>query len=103
MDPPPIVALPDHWALHRNVPNPFNPRTSIAFDVPAPGGDVQLHVFDVRGRLVRTLWSGPVAPGARQVIWNGTDGTGQAVASSVYVVVLQSPAGSFSRTITLVR
>ncbi len=50
--------IPQAFALYQNVPNPFNPETTIRYDVPAGGGKVTLRVFDVSGRLVRTLVDG---------------------------------------------
>ncbi|MBK7769593.1 MAG: hypothetical protein IPI48_03395 [bacterium] len=67
---------------------PFNPSTTIRFDL-AGGGSVDLRVFDVRGRLVRTLAAGAIyVQGRHEVVWDGRDERGQAVASGVYVVEL---------------
>lgn len=71
-------------------PNPFNPRTVIDFTMPA-SASVELVVFDVRGRRVRTLVHGVVAPGRQQVVWDGRDGAGRALASGTYFVRLSSP------------
>jgi len=51
----PTPELPSTYALYQNVPNPFNPSTAIHYDVPEAGQRVTLQVFDVRGRLVKTL------------------------------------------------
>ena len=72
------------WELHQNVPNPFNPATTISYDVPAGGGNVSLVVYDVAGRLVRTLVSGAQGEGLQQVGWDGRDSQGQAMSSGVY-------------------
>lgn len=77
-------ASPKVAAVHQNLPNPFNPTTVIRYDVPAPGGLVSLRVFDVAGRLVRTLVDENVAPGERSVVWDGRDQHGRALASGVY-------------------
>ncbi len=71
-----------------NVPNPFNPSTTVRFDLVA-GGPVDLRVLDVRGRLVRTLAAGAVyTQGRHALLWDGRDDAGGAVASGVYVVEL---------------
>lgn len=70
--------------LEQNVPNPFNPRTSIHFYLPARS-TVRLDIYDVRGALVRHLASGVFDTGAHAVEWDGTDAGGQGVASGFYV------------------
>ncbi len=68
-----------------NAPNPFNPATTIKFDL-AAGGAAALRVYDVRGRLVRTLVDGPMPAGAHQISWDGRNNAGSAVASGVYLL-----------------
>jgi hypothetical protein len=70
--------------LEQNVPNPFNPRTSIRFYLPARTS-VHLDIFDVRGALVRRLAAGVFDTGAHALEWDGTDANGQTVASGFYV------------------
>jgi hypothetical protein len=69
--------------LRQNLPNPFNPTTSIAFDLPQAGA-ARLEVFDVQGRLVRTLVDATLPAGAHTAVWNGRDGRDRRVASGVY-------------------
>jgi hypothetical protein len=64
-------------------PNPFNPRVELSFSLRIPS-EVQLRVYDLRGRLVKTVVSGTRAAGVHSVIWNGTDDQGRRVASGVY-------------------
>jgi len=72
------------YALGENVPNPFNPTTTIHFALPEPAS-VHLHVFDVRGRHVRSLADGRAYPaGDHQALWDGRNALGQQVASGVY-------------------
>lgn len=88
--------------LHQNVPNPFNPSTTVAFDLPGNDGSVQvvLAVYDLRGRLVRTLLSRELESGTYSVQWNGEDQSGRRVASGVYF--LRLTAGDVSRLRKLV-
>jgi len=78
--------------LHPNAPNPFNPSTTIAFDVPEKndiGGGFRLAVFDLRGRLVRTLVSSAPAPGTHRIVWNGRSDRGEPVPSGIYLCSLR--------------
>jgi flagellar hook assembly protein FlgD len=76
--------------LGRATPNPFNPSTSIEFDVPAGSGPLDISVFDVAGRRVTTLYSGRQAPGTHRVTWDGRDRSGRSVAGGIYFVRLES-------------
>ncbi|HEU4366156.1 MAG TPA: family 43 glycosylhydrolase [Candidatus Krumholzibacteria bacterium] len=69
--------------LHANVPNPFNPATSIAFELPR-AGRVRLDIFDATGARVRTLVDGTRVAGLHREPWTGTDDGGKAVSSGVY-------------------
>jgi hypothetical protein len=77
-----------------NYPNPFNPSTTIAFDV-SPAGEVEVDVFG-DGAKVRTLLHEPVDAGAHEVRWDGRDDRGRRVASGVYVARVR--AHGISRT-----
>jgi hypothetical protein len=69
--------------LRANYPNPFNPTTTLVFELPKQM-KVKLIVYDVLGRQVRTLINGPSKPGIHQVIWNATSDNGVSVSSGVY-------------------
>lgn len=84
------------FKLHQNVPNPFNPVTEISFYVPDGGASVSLRVYDVSGRLIRTLVDGDRPSGIRTVTWDGTDEAGHPVASGTYFYQVATP--SFSET-----
>jgi M6 family metalloprotease-like protein len=88
--------------LEQNHPNPFNPRTSIRFYLPART-PLDLAVFDVRGALVKRLASGNFDLGPHVVEWDGTDAEGRAVASGVYVYRLLTDAGPSSRKMLLLK
>lgn len=66
-----------------NYPNPFNPRTTVMFNV-AQTGKVNLNVYNVRGQLVKTLVRGTMNQGSHSVVWNGDDNAGHQMASGVY-------------------
>jgi hypothetical protein len=75
---------PRRFEVFENVPNPFNPVTSIRFAAPSEGR-VSVRVYNVRGELVRTLLDGGVAAGEHSLVWDGTDDRGAAVSSGVYL------------------
>ncbi len=85
--------------LAQNFPNPFNPTTRIAFGLAAPS-NVSLRIFDVSGRLVRTLAEGERPAGNYSEFWDGRDARGAAVSSGIYFYRLK--ADSFERTMKMV-
>ncbi|MCK4680990.1 VCBS repeat-containing protein, partial [bacterium] len=89
--------------LDQNVPNPFNPVTSIAYTVPDGGADIDLAVFNIAGVRVATLVSGRVAGGRRSVTWNGTDSRGAPVASGIYFVRLTAKDATLTRKVVLLK
>jgi len=78
------IEMPEGFALLQNYPNPFNPETTIQY-VLGESGQVTLGIYNVLGQLVRTLVSGPQTPQAYAVSWDGTDASGVAVASGMYL------------------
>lgn len=81
--------VPGALVLKQNVPNPFNPTTTIEYDLPVES-DVELVIFDVSGRVVRTLESGRQQAGYRSARWDGRNDAGQAVGSGVYLYRLRA-------------
>jgi hypothetical protein len=96
------VALLRPFRLAAGYPNPFRSATTIEFglDEEMP---VRLAVYDVQGRLVRTLLGGVTAPGAHPVVWDGRDDVGREIANGVYRVVLETPDGTAVQRLTLIR
>ena len=81
--------------LEANVPNPFNPSTTIRYEL-AESGPATIRVYDVSGSLVRTLVNRHHDVGSYQTRWDGRDNTGQAAASGVYFYRIDS--GRFTQT-----
>lgn len=94
--------LPTRFSLAQNTPNPFNPHTSIRFDVPI-ATDVHLGVYNVGGRLVANLANRHFSPGAYEVSWEGQNEKGQDVASGVYFVKMKAGSNQATRRMVLVR
>jgi len=93
-------AMPTRFSLDGAYPNPFNPRTEIAFAVPSGSARVRLDVYDVSGRLIKHLISGSMEAGHHTVTWSGEDRDGRRVASGTYFYRLES--GDFRQTKTMV-
>ncbi len=87
--------LPTEYALRCNYPNPFNPVTSIRYELPRTS-TVVLVIYDLQGRQVQTLVDQVQEAGYRSTLWNGTNGFGEAVSAGVYFYRLQ--AGNFVQT-----
>jgi hypothetical protein len=86
--------------LAQNVPNPFRPSTSISYELGA-AGPVSLRIYDVSGRLIRTLVDDEQGAATHSVNWNGTDDAGRTVASGVYFYQLEAPGVTETRRMVL--
>ena len=85
-DASPVYDTPAPFGLGlRTYPNPFNPQTTVSLSLPADAS-VQVQVFDLAGRLLRTLHDGPLAAGDHQLVWNGRSDDGRVLPSGVYLV-----------------
>ncbi|ARA92180.1 hypothetical protein AWN76_002650 [Rhodothermaceae bacterium RA] len=89
--------LPRAFSLLANYPNPFHRTTTLSFTL-GQAGPVRLRVFDVQGRLVRTLIDGSLPPGSHRVTFDA-----DRLPSGAYLYRLETPHGAASRTMTLVR
>jgi hypothetical protein len=89
-------------SLHPARPNPFNPTTQIEFEIPA-AQKVTVEIYDLRGRLVRSLVDKQYSAGTHHETWRGTDDSGNACAAGVYLVRMVSDSGVDSRKVCLVR
>jgi hypothetical protein len=86
------------------VPNPFNPLTSIRFEVPSPAAaGARLVVFDLRGRRIATLHEGPLSPGAHTAVWNGYTDSGRPAAAGTYICELRCAGQAMTRSLSLVK
>jgi hypothetical protein len=101
------IPVPTRAFLKQNVPNPFNPVTTIEYGVPAGQGrgrvPVRIAVFDVKGRRVRRLVNGKQEPGVYTAIWDGRDDNGRGVQSGVYFYRLSAGAQTDSRKMLILR
>ena len=81
--------LPAAFALHQNYPNPFNPVTTIKYDLPE-NSQVQIAIYDMLGRKVRTLAHGFEVAGFKAVQWRGRNDFGQSVGAGVYICQIRT-------------
>jgi len=102
---PPVTAVtpaPATMTLFQNHPNPFNPTTTIRFEL-AKAADVELTIFDATGTRVATLARGVYPAGATDVRWNGTDADGNRVGSGVYYYRLVAGTDLLTRKMVLLK
>ena len=88
--------------LFNNYPNPFNPTTTIRYDLPREAS-VTLRVFSVMGREIRTLVDEVQSAGMQSVVWDGRDNRGKSLASGVYMVRLEAGNDVRMVRVTLMR
>ncbi len=93
--------VPDRLVV-RAVPNPFDLETSIEL-VARHAGRHTVRLYDLRGRLVRDLFSGDLDPGPFALPWSGTDTSGRPCASGAYLIRVEGPAGTAGGAVTMVR
>jgi len=94
--------LPRQFALRPNYPNPFNASTRIEFQVPVPAA-TKITIWNALGQRVRDLVDENLAPGAHQILWDGTDQWGRIVPSGTYFYQLSAGNYSTTRSMTLLK
>jgi hypothetical protein len=94
--------LPSGYVLSQNFPNPFNPQTTIRYDLPE-AGNVRLVVYNPVGQRIRTLVDERQSKGIYATVWDGRDDIGRDVASGVYVYSLWTDRKSEMRRMVLIR
>lgn len=99
----PTEVLPKVYDIAQNAPNPFNPTTRIRYQVPRPGGDVRIEIYNVRGQVVKTLVRGAKAPGYYTVFWHGRDNRGEPVATGVYFLRMMADQYVQTRKLVLLK
>ncbi|NOX38051.1 MAG: T9SS type A sorting domain-containing protein [Calditrichaeota bacterium] len=98
----PEATLPERYNLYQNFPNPFNPNTTLRFDIPKRSGavEVELAIYNTLGQKVKTLFAGKVGAGQYEVTWDGRSDAGKDVAGGIYFAILKTR--EYQRTIKLV-
>jgi hypothetical protein len=102
-DAPPSLAATAPSLRLDGRPNPFTASTTLTFQAPRGGGIASLEVYDVQGRLVRTLIDGFVGSGTGTATWDGRDDRGQLVGAGIYFYRFETAEGSATRKATFLR
>lgn len=97
-----VADLPGNPVTLHVHPNPFNPRTMLTLTLAAPD-HIEIAIYDLQGRLVRSLVNGPVPAGQATVFWDGTDATGRPRGSGVYLARCTGNRIKASRKLVLTR
>ncbi len=89
-------------ALYQNYPNPFNPSTTISFTLPKKG-TASLKIYNIEGKLVRTLVHGILDAGYKEYSWNGSDHQGVPVSSGIYFYCLKAGGKVLTKKMALLK
>ncbi|MDG2398462.1 MAG: FlgD immunoglobulin-like domain containing protein, partial [Candidatus Marinimicrobia bacterium] len=81
--------IPTQFTLHENYPNPFNPTTTLRFDLPEVS-DLTLSIYNMLGQKVKTFNMQSIPAGYHAIKWNGKNDHNQSVSGGVYIYKLQS-------------
>ncbi len=92
-------SIPEKFFLYNNYPNPFNPSTTLKFDLPQNVQTVKLVIYDILGRQVAVLYSGRLNAGRYTYTWDGKNQFGQNMPSGIYFARFKTD--SYSRTIKM--
>lgn len=98
--------IPTTFKLHANYPNPFNPITTLRFDIPPSGPglvNTKLMIYNSLGQLIRNLYQDKLNPGSYEVQWDGTTDFGNSTPSGVYFVLFKADGYSQSRKLVLLK
>ena len=93
---------PEAFVLHQNFPNPFNPETSISYDL-ASDGLVSIKVHDLRGIFVKTLVNDVQPSGYKTIKWDGTDDRGQKVSAGLYLYRIETEGFTDTKKMVLLK
>ncbi len=94
--------VPAEFALHANYPNPFNPVTTIRYDLPE-ATNITIQVYDILGREIARLIDSAMEPGYHRITWNGRDSAGREVPTGIYIARLLTPEYTKSIKMVLLR
>jgi hypothetical protein len=94
--------IPETTQLRGNYPNPFNPETTISFDL-KENANVKIDIFNIKGQRVATIADGDYQVGRHSIIWKGTDLHGKSVSSGVYFYKMHTGAYTQTRRMILMK
>jgi hypothetical protein len=94
--------IPLEFSLNQNFPNPFNPNTTISFDL-ANDSHVLINIYDMTGKIIRTLVDHNMKSGQKMIDWNGKDDDGKSVSGGLYLYNLNTDNYSQTRKMVLIK
>jgi hypothetical protein len=94
--------VPDGYSLSEAYPNPFNPETTIRFQLPS-AEQFKITVYNEQGQAIRTLADQQLGPGTFDITWDGTDDSGRSVASGTYLYLIEGPNLRTHKKVTLLK
>ena len=94
--------LPVRFRLHQNIPNPFNPSTTIRYELPRVA-HVRLSIYNLSGREIRVLVDDPKSAGFHDVIWDGKNEAGLDVPAGLYVYRIKTKRMTDSKKLLLIK
>jgi hypothetical protein len=94
--------IPQIVKLYQAYPNPFNPVTNISFHLDKPT-TISLAVYDISGKLIKTIFNNQKFSGYTTIQWNGTDKFQNEVSSGIYIYALKSSEFNISKKMILIR
>lgn len=90
------------FAVYQNYPNPFNPSTTIQYSIPATG-DVKTDIYDVQGRVVRSLENSVQQAGNHSIVWDSRNNYGNTVSSGTYFCQILFNNNSLVKKLLLIK
>ena len=96
------ATLPNEYGLHANFPNPFNPMTLITYDL-AGDGQVDLSIYNIVGRKVKTLVNQFENAGRKSTVWYGVDDSGNSLSAGMYFYRLTAGGKVFTKKMVLMK
>ena len=99
---PEVIINPSSFALKQNYPNPFNPSTMIGFEI-FKQSNVEIKVFDVNGKFVKSLLNGSLSSGAYNIEWNGKNNEGMSVSGGVYLYSITADGKTSVKKMSLLK
>jgi hypothetical protein len=90
------------FTLYQNYPNPFNPSTTIQYSVPK-SGDVEVNIFDIQGRLIRSMGKTYQQAGIHSFVWDSRSNSGGTVASGTYFCQILFNRSSLVKKLLLIK
>lgn len=90
------------FTLYQNYPNPFNPTTTIRYSLPK-AGDVEVNIYDIQGRLIRSLENAYQQVGTHSLVWDSRNSSGSVVATGTYFYQVLFKGSALSKKLILIK